>query len=72
MDLVGAAESRLAACLCIGPKPWDVAARTALVREWGMTALGQGSRRITFGSPVLAAGREAVANELMARWETQL
>ncbi|MEV7239213.1 inositol monophosphatase [Streptomyces sp. NPDC051020] len=71
MDLVGVAEGWLDACICIGPKPWDVAAGAALVRERGMAVLGPGGRKFTFDSPVLAAGREALARELMARWEAQ-
>ena len=71
MDLVGVAEGWLDACICIGPKPWDVAAGTALVRERGMAVLGPGGQKFAFGSPVLAAGREALARELMARWEAQ-
>lgn len=72
MDLVGVAEGWLDACICIGPKPWDVAAGTALVRERGMAVLGPGSRTFTFDSPVLVAGREALARELMDRWEVPL
>ncbi|MEV0488685.1 inositol monophosphatase family protein [Streptomyces atratus] len=40
LDLVGVAEGWLDACVCIAPKPWDVAAGVALCRERGRAVLG--------------------------------
>ncbi|MFD9422365.1 MULTISPECIES: inositol monophosphatase [unclassified Streptomyces] len=70
LDLVGVAEGWLDACVCLGPKPWDVAAGTALVRERGGAVLGEGGREFTFGSTVLAAGNPLLAQELIALWES--
>ncbi|HEY9370692.1 inositol monophosphatase family protein, partial [Streptomyces sp.] len=68
LDLVGVAEGWLDACLCIGPKPWDVAAGIPLVRERGLAVLGADGTDFAFGSPVLAAGSRSVARELLDRW----
>ncbi|RPK63195.1 Inositol-1-monophosphatase [Streptomyces sp. ADI96-02] len=70
LDLVGVAEGWLDACVCLGPRPWDVAAGTALVRERGGAVLGPGGRDATVESPVLAAGDEPLARELIALWES--
>lgn len=70
MDLLGVAEGWLDACVCMGPNPWDVAAGTALVRERGKTVLGKGGRRFTWDSPVLVAGPESLARELVGIWES--
>ncbi|MFI8823097.1 inositol monophosphatase family protein [Streptomyces sp. NPDC053431] len=69
LDLVGVAEGWIDACLCIGPKPWDVAAGVPLVRDRGLAVLGGDGADYGFGSPVLAAGSHAVARELLARWD---
>ncbi|MFD9207754.1 inositol monophosphatase family protein [Streptomyces sioyaensis] len=70
LDLVGVAEGWLDACLCLGPKPWDVAAGTALARERGKTVLGAGGAEFTLGSPVLVAGEEALARQILGMWES--
>ncbi|MER8043358.1 inositol monophosphatase family protein [Streptomyces sp. NPDC094032] len=68
LDLAGVAEGWIDACLCIGPKPWDVAAGVPLVRERGLTVLGADGAEYVLGSPVLAAGSREVARELLDRW----
>lgn len=68
LDLVGVAEGWMDACLCIGPKPWDVAAGIPLVRERGLAVLGADGADYDFSSPVLAAGDRRVALELLDRW----
>jgi fructose-1,6-bisphosphatase/inositol monophosphatase family enzyme len=70
MDLLGVAEGWLDACVCVGPKPWDVAAGTALVRGRGRAVLGEGGHQFTFDSTVLAAGEESLARELVSLWES--
>ncbi|MFJ8847161.1 inositol monophosphatase family protein [Streptomyces cyaneofuscatus] len=70
LDLVGVAEGWLDACVCLDPGPWDVAAGVALVRERGGAVLGAGGGAFTLRSPVLAAGTEPVARELIALWES--
>lgn len=70
LDLVGVAEGWLDACVCLGPGPWDVAAGVALVRESGGTVLGAGGDAYTTQSPILAAGADPVARELIALWES--
>lgn len=70
LDLVGVAEGWLDACLCLGPKPWDVAAGTALARERGKTVLGAGGGEFVLGSPVLVAGEEAPARQILGMWES--
>ncbi|MFD3656397.1 inositol monophosphatase family protein [Streptomyces sp. NPDC058620] len=70
LDLVGVSEGWLDACVCIGPKPWDVAAGTALVRERGKAVLGLDGGEFGFGSPVLAAGSEPLARGLMSVWRS--
>ncbi|MFG2630572.1 inositol monophosphatase family protein [Streptomyces sp. NPDC048473] len=70
LDLVGVAEGWLDACVCLGPKPWDVAAGTAIVRERGGAVLGAGGREFTLESPVLAAGAPSLARKLIALWES--
>ncbi|MCF3175225.1 inositol monophosphatase family protein, partial [Streptomyces sioyaensis] len=70
LDLVGVAEGWLDACLCLGPKPWDVAAGTALARERGKTVLGAGGGEFVLGSPVLVAGEEALARQILGMWES--
>ncbi|MFJ6353702.1 inositol monophosphatase family protein [Streptomyces sp. NPDC092046] len=68
LDLVGVAEGWIDACLCVGPKPWDVAAGVPLVRERGLAVLGADGADYGFGSPVLAAGSRRAARELLERW----
>ncbi|GAU65119.1 putative inositol monophosphatase [Streptomyces sp. NBRC 110611] len=68
LDLVGVAEGWLDACVCLGPKPWDVAAGVALVREQGKEVLGGSGRDFAFDSPVLVAGDPAVTRDLLALW----
>ncbi|RPK82045.1 inositol monophosphatase family protein [Streptomyces sp. ADI98-10] len=70
LDLVGVAEGWLDACVCLDPGPWDVAAGVALVRERGGAVLGAGGGVFTTQSPVLAAGADPVARELIALWES--
>ncbi|WUH93649.1 inositol monophosphatase family protein [Streptomyces sp. NBC_00433] len=70
LDLVGVAEGWLDACVCVGPKPWDVAAGVALVRQRGLTVLGSGGRPFGWDSPVLLAGSEPVAGQLAELWGT--
>ncbi|MET9094236.1 inositol monophosphatase family protein [Streptomyces cyaneofuscatus] len=70
LDLVGVAEGWLDACVCLDPSPWDVAAGVALVRERGGAVLGAGGAAFTLRSPVLAAGAEPVARELIGLWES--
>lgn len=70
LDLVGVADGWLDACLCLGPKPWDVAVGTALARERGKTVLGAGGGEFVLGSPVLVAGEEALARQILGRWES--
>lgn len=67
LDLVGVAEGWLDACVCIAPKPWDVAAGVALCRERGYAVLGAEGRAFSFDSPVLVAGGPAPA--LADLWE---
>ncbi|WP_055711551.1 inositol monophosphatase family protein [Streptomyces torulosus] len=61
LDLVGVAEGWLDACVCVAPKPWDVAAGVALCRERGYAVLGAEGRTFSFDSPVLVAGDPALA-----------
>ncbi|MFF6994554.1 inositol monophosphatase family protein [Streptomyces sp. NPDC008313] len=68
LDLVGVAEGWLDACMCIAPKPWDVAAGVALCRERGRSVLGAGGRAFSFDSPVLLAGSPATARWLAGLW----
>jgi fructose-1,6-bisphosphatase/inositol monophosphatase family enzyme len=70
LDLVGVAEGWLDACVCVGPKPWDVAAGIALLRQRGLAVLGRGGRPFRWDSPVLLAGPEPVARQLAALWES--
>ncbi|MFF2803048.1 inositol monophosphatase family protein [Streptomyces sp. NPDC058051] len=70
LDLVGVAEGWLDACVCLGPKPWDVAAGTALVRERGGAVLGAAGRVFTPDSPLLVAGAPRLARDLIAVWES--
>ena len=67
LDLVGAAEGWLDACVCIAPKPWDIAAGVALCRERGRAVLGADGRAFSFDSPVLVAG--GTARALVDLWE---
>ncbi|MFG2527335.1 inositol monophosphatase family protein [Streptomyces sp. NPDC048516] len=71
LDLVGVAEGWLDACVCVRPKPWDVAAGTALVRERGGAVLGADGREFAFDSPVLVAGRTALARAVLGLWESR-
>ncbi|MFF4951489.1 hypothetical protein [Streptomyces chattanoogensis] len=52
----------------VGPRPWNVAAGIALVRERGGAVLGAGGRDFVFGSPVLVAGPAGPAREVLGRW----
>ena len=70
MDLVGVSEGWIDACMCVGPKPWDVAAGIALLREQGKVVLGANGEEFTWNSPVLVAGEESVARELARIWDT--
>ncbi|WP_405188097.1 inositol monophosphatase family protein [Streptomyces anulatus] len=70
LDLVGVTEGWLDACVCLGPAPWDVTAGVALVRESGGAVLGAGGGAYTAQSPILAAGADPVARELIALWES--
>ncbi|MGW5970769.1 inositol monophosphatase family protein [Streptomyces sp. NPDC055186] len=70
LDLVGVAEGWLDACICIAPKPWDVAAGVALCRERGRAVLGADGTAFSFGSPVLLAGAPGVARWLADLWES--
>ncbi|MEU5098522.1 inositol monophosphatase [Streptomyces sp. NPDC020996] len=69
LDLVGVAEGWLDACVCIAPKPWDVAAGVALCRERGRAVLGADGTGFSFDSPVLLAGTPRVALRLAELWE---
>lgn len=69
LDLVGVAEGWLDACVCVGPKPWDVAAGAVLVRHRGLAVLGDGARPFDWDSTVLVAGPEPVARQVAALWE---
>ncbi|MFF4601869.1 inositol monophosphatase family protein [Streptomyces sp. NPDC001339] len=69
LDLVGVAEGWLDACVCLGPKPWDVAAGMALVREQGKAVLGESGRDFAFDSPVLVAGDPTVTRDVLALWQ---
>jgi fructose-1,6-bisphosphatase/inositol monophosphatase family enzyme len=68
LDLVGVAEGWLDACVCIAPKPWDVAAGVALCRGRGREVLGADGRAFAFDSPVLIAGGSGVARVLCGLW----
>lgn len=68
MDLVGVADGWLDACVCVAPKPWDVAAGVALCRDRGREALGADGMPFTFDSPLLAAGAPEVARRLVELW----
>lgn len=70
MDLLGVSEGWLDACVCVSPKPWDVAAGIALVRERGKVVLGAGGDDFTWASPVLVAGEENIARQLARVWDT--
>ncbi|MFB7011261.1 inositol monophosphatase family protein [Streptomyces sp. NPDC056237] len=72
LDLVGVTEGWLDACVCLRPKPWDVAAGTALVRELGGAVLGAAGREFTPDSPVLVAGAPPLAHDLIAVWESSV
>jgi fructose-1,6-bisphosphatase/inositol monophosphatase family enzyme len=70
LDLAGVAEGWLDACVCLNPKPWDVSAGIALVRERGGIVLGRHGGPFTWDSPVLVAGgRKAVAARLIGKWQ---
>ncbi|MFP8884230.1 inositol monophosphatase family protein [Streptomyces mangrovi] len=66
LDLIGVAEGWLDACVCVGAKPWDVAAGVALLRRRGWTVLDGDGRPYAFGAPVLVAGNGPLARELAA------
>ncbi|CAL9547330.1 MULTISPECIES: inositol monophosphatase family protein [Streptomyces] len=66
LDLIGVAEGWLDACVCVGAKPWDVAAGAALLRRRGWTVLDGDGRPYAFGAPVLVAGSGPLARELAA------
>ncbi|MGW4437614.1 inositol monophosphatase family protein [Streptomyces sp. NPDC004596] len=68
LDLVGVAEGWLDACVCVAPKPWDVAAGVALCRERGRTVLGAAGEAFVFGSPLLVAGTAESAHALVELW----
>jgi fructose-1,6-bisphosphatase/inositol monophosphatase family enzyme len=68
LDLVGVAEGWLDACVCIAPKPWDVAAGVALCRDRERAVLGADGRAFSFDSPVLVAGTTGAARELAGLW----
>ncbi|MER6014453.1 inositol monophosphatase family protein [Streptomyces bluensis] len=70
LDLVGVAEGWLDACVCIAPKPWDVAAGVALCRERGRAVLGADGTVFSFDSPVLLAGAPGTARWLADLWES--
>ncbi|MFF3286430.1 inositol monophosphatase family protein [Streptomyces sp. NPDC003023] len=70
LDLVGVAEGWLDACVCIAPKPWDVAAGVALCRVRGREVLGADGRAFSFDSPVLIASGSRVARVLAGLWST--
>ncbi|MEO3750620.1 inositol monophosphatase family protein [Streptomyces sp. B6B3] len=70
LDLAGVAEGWLDACVCVSPKPWDVAAGLALVRKREGTILGRGGHPFSWNSPLLVAGEESVARELVDLWES--
>ncbi|GGT04447.1 inositol monophosphatase [Streptomyces kurssanovii] len=70
LDLVGVAEGWLDACVCVAPKPWDVAAGVALCRDRGRAVLGADGRAFWFDSPVLVAGAVGVARPLARLWTT--
>ncbi|MBN3931698.1 inositol monophosphatase family protein [Streptomyces verrucosisporus] len=66
LDLIGVAEGWLDACVCVGAKPWDVAAGMALLRRRGWTVLDGDGRPYVFGAPVLVAANGPLARELAA------
>lgn len=66
LDLIGVAEGWLDACVCVGAKPWDVAAGVALLRRRGWTVLDGDGRPYAFGAPVLVAGNGPLARGLAA------
>ncbi|MEU1691788.1 inositol monophosphatase [Streptomyces hirsutus] len=70
LDLVGVAEGWLDACVCIAPKPWDVAAGVALCRERGRAVLGADGTVFSLDSPVLLAGAPGVTRWLADLWES--
>ncbi|GAB7031404.1 inositol monophosphatase [Streptomyces sp. NPDC021749] len=65
LDLVGVTEGWLDACVCLHPKPWDVAAGVALLRERGTAVLGDGGQDFAFGSPLLVAGNASLAQSVL-------
>ncbi|WP_073948851.1 inositol monophosphatase family protein [Streptomyces kebangsaanensis] len=69
LDLVGVAEGWFDACVCIAPKPWDVAAGVALCRDRGRTVVGAAGNTFGFDSPVLVAGTPGLVQALVNRWE---
>ncbi|MFD1832135.1 inositol monophosphatase family protein [Streptomyces desertarenae] len=68
LDLAAVAEGWLDGCVCLTPKPWDVAAGVALLRRRGVAVLGEDGGDFTFDSPLLAAGPAPLAEELVALW----
>ncbi|MET9494343.1 inositol monophosphatase family protein [Streptomyces sp. NPDC006552] len=68
MDLVGVAEGWLDACVCLAPKPWDVAAGIALVQDRGGVVLGARGAGFSWDSPLLAAGAAELAHDLIDLW----
>jgi fructose-1,6-bisphosphatase/inositol monophosphatase family enzyme len=70
LDLVGVAMGWLDACVCIAPKPWDIAAGVALCRDRERAVLGADGRAFSFGSPVLMAGAVGVPRALARLWTT--
>ncbi|MFF0446219.1 inositol monophosphatase family protein [Streptomyces sp. NPDC004609] len=70
LDLVGVAEGWMDACVCLAPKPWDVAAGVALCHEQGRVVLGADGGAFTFDSPVLLAGAPGAGRSLTDLWQS--
>ena len=65
LDLYGAAAGWLDACVCVRPRPWDVAAGVVLARAAGLAVLGADGQPYTWDAPILVAASPRVAVELV-------
>ncbi|WP_256725472.1 inositol monophosphatase family protein [Streptomyces sp. IMTB 2501] len=65
LDVVGVAMGWLDACVCVRPKPWDVAAGLAIARSRGYAALSADGGDFTWSSPVLVVAHPELAAELL-------
>jgi fructose-1,6-bisphosphatase/inositol monophosphatase family enzyme len=65
LTVVGVALGWLDGCVCIRPRPWDVAAGIAIVRAHGYLAIGPGGADFTWSSPLLAVGTPPLIRDIV-------